>query len=145
MKERVLILCTANSARSQMAEGLLRDLGGERFEIYSAGSRATTVNRFAIEAMLERGLDIGDHRSQSLKEFVNQPFDYVMTVCDNAAESCPVFPGRAQRVHWGFPDPAAVEGAPEERLSAFREVRNAIEQQLRQWLDSNPSELAQES
>ena len=135
MKSRILILCTANSARSQMAEGLLRDLAGEQFEIYSAGSKPSTVNPFAIRAMQERGLDIRHHHSKHLNQFIDVPFDYVITVCDNAAESCPIFPGPAQRIHWGFPDPAAVEGSDEALLEAFRVVRDAIEQQLRQWLE----------
>ena len=139
MKFTILILCTANSARSQMAEGLLRDLAGEQFEIYSAGSKPSTVNPFAIRAMQERGLDIRHHHSKHLNQFIDVPFDYVITVCDNAAESCPIFPGPAQRIHWGFPDPAAVEGSDEALLEAFRVVRDAIEQQLRQWLNANHS------
>ena len=144
MKSRILILCTANSARSQMAEGLLRDLAGEQFEIYSAGSKPSTVNPFAIRAMQERGLDIRHHHSKHLNQFIDVPFDYVITVCDNAAESCPIFPGPAQRIHWGFPDPAAVEGSDEALLEAFRVVRDAIEQQLRQWLKANHSLSAEE-
>ena len=139
MKFTILILCTANSARSQMAEGLLRDLAGEQFEIYSAGSKPSTVNPFAIRAMQERGLDIRHHHSKHLNQFIDVPFDYVITVCDNAAESCPIFPAPAQRIHWGFPDPAAVEGSDEALLEAFRVVRDAIEQQLRQWLNANHS------
>lgn len=133
MKQQVLILCTANSARSQMAEGLLRDLAGDRFEVFSAGAKPSVVNPAAIEVMRERGIDISEHRSKSLNEYLSQPFDYVITVCDNAAEACPVFPGPAQRIHWGFPDPAAVED-PAARLASFREVRDAIEQQLRAWV-----------
>lgn len=144
MNSRILILCTANSARSQMAEGLLRDLAGEQFEIYSAGSKPSTVNPFAIRAMQERGLDIRHHHSKHLNQFIDVPFDYVITVCDNAAESCPIFPGPAQRIHWGFPDPAAVEGSDEALLEAFRVVRDAIEQQLRQWLKANHSLSAEE-
>ena len=144
MKFTILILCTANSARSQMAEGLLRDLAGEQFEIYSAGSKPSTVNPFAIRAMQERGLDIRHHHSKHLNQFIDVPFDYVITVCDNAAESCPIFPGPAQRIHWGFPDPAAVEGSDEALLEAFRVVRDAIEQQLRQWLNANHSLSAEE-
>ena len=139
MKFTILILCTANSARSQMAEGLLRDLAGEQFEIYSAGSKPSTVNPFAIRAMQQRGLDIRHHHSKHLNQFIDVPFDYVITVCDNAAESCPIFPGPSQRIHWGFPDPAAVEGSDEALLEAFRVVRDAIEQQLRQWLNANHS------
>ena len=138
MKQRVLILCTGNSARSQMAEGLLRTLAGEQFDVFSAGTKPSTVNPLAIAAMDERGIDIRSHRSKHLQEFLAEPFDYVITVCDNAAENCPVFPGPAQRIHWSFPDPAAVEGSETERLASFRQVRDAIEAQLRTWLANQP-------
>lgn len=134
MKQRALILCTANSARSQMAEGLLRALADDRFEVFSAGTRATQVNPFAIQAMQLRGIDISGQRSKALTEYLAEPFDYVITVCDNAAENCPLFPGPAQRIHWGFPDPAAAEGSDADRLAAFVTVRDAIEAQLREWL-----------
>ena len=134
MPERVLILCTGNTARSQMAEGLLRALAGERLAVFSAGTRPSVVNPLAIEVMRERGIDISGHRSKHLDEFRAQPFDYVITVCDSAAETCPVFPGRAQRIHWSFPDPAAVAGSDAERRAAFRQVRDAIEARLRAWL-----------
>jgi arsenate reductase len=134
MKRQVLILCTGNSARSQMAEGLLRSLAGDRVDVFSAGSKPSTVNPLAIQVMDEHGIDIRHHRSKHLSEFLNQPFDNVITVCDNAAETCPVFPGRAQRIHWSFPDPAAVAGSDEVRLQAFREVRDAIETRLRAWV-----------
>ncbi len=134
MKQRVLILCTANSARSQMAEGLLRALAGDRYEVFSAGTRATQVNPLAIAAMRQRGIDIGGHRSKALDEYLTQPFDYVITVCDSAAETCPLFPGPARRIHWSFPDPAAAEGAEAERLATFVVVRDAIEARLRAWL-----------
>jgi arsenate reductase len=119
-----------------MAEGLLRKLAGERLEVFSAGAKPSTVNPLAIAAMQERGIDISAHRSKSLNEFITQPFDYVITVCDNAAESCPVFPGPAQRIHWSFPDPAAVQGTDAERLASFREVRDALETQLQGWAAS---------
>jgi len=134
MKYRVLILCTGNSARSQMAEGLLRALADTHFEVFSAGSKPSVVNPLAIEVMRERGLDISGHRSKHLSEYLHQPFDYVITVCDNAAETCPIFPGSARRIHWSFPDPAAVEGSHDEQLSAFRTVRDAIEARLKAWL-----------
>lgn len=136
-KQRVLILCTGNSARSQMAEGWLRRLAGDRYEVYSAGTHPSVINPLAIAAMGERAVDIGEaagHRSKSLDEFRDQPFDYVITVCDQAAEACPIFPGPARRIHWSFPDPAAVQGSEEQRLSAFRETRDAIEAQLRDWV-----------
>ncbi len=134
MKRRALILCTGNSARSQMAEGLLRALAGERFDVFSAGTKPSTVNPLAIAAMDERGVDIRAQRSKHLNEYVEQPFDYVITVCDNAAENCPVFPGPARRIHWSFPDPAAAEGSAAERLAAFQQVRDAIEARLRAWI-----------
>ena len=138
-KKRVLILCTGNSARSQMAEGLLRELGGERFEVESAGTRPSAVRPEAIEAMREVGVDIASHRSKSVDEFAGREFDYVITVCDNARESCPVFPGETVRVHQSFDDPAAVEGAWEERLAAFRRVRDEIRARLRAFI-SAPTE-----
>jgi arsenate reductase len=134
MKQLVLILCTGNSARSQMAEGLLRVLADDRFEVFSAGSKPSTVNPLAIAAMDEHGIDIRSPRSKHLNEYLAQPFDYVITVCDNAAETCPLFPGPARRIHWSFPDPAAVEGSEAERLASFRQVRDAIETRLKSWL-----------
>ena len=124
---RVLILCTGNSARSQMAEGLLRSLGQGRFEVFSAGTKPGVVRPEAITAMRERGIDISSHRSKHVQEFDGQAFDYVITVCDAARDNCPVFAGRTERLHWSFPDPAAVEGSEEERLAAFRTVRDSLE------------------
>lgn len=131
MKKRVLILCTANSARSQMAEGLLRADHGDRFEVESAGSRATLVRPEAIAVLAELGIDIAGHRSKTVDEFAGERFDTVLTVCDNAKESCPVYPGHGMRVHHNFPDPAAVQGSEEERLAAFRAVRDEIREYLR--------------
>ena len=129
-KERVLILCTGNSARSQMAEGLLRHEAGERFDVFSAGTRPSKVRQEAIAIMRELGIDISGHRSKSVDEFVGQPFDYVITVCDNAKESCPVFPGKVTRIHWSFEDPAAVDGSEDERKAAFRRVRDQIRERI---------------
>jgi arsenate reductase (thioredoxin) len=134
-KKRVLILCTGNSARSQMAEGLLRHDAGDRFEAFSAGTRPSRVRPEAIEVMHELGIDISGHRSKSVDEFMNQLFDYVLTVCDNAKESCPVFPGKTITMHCGFEDPAAFEGSPDERLAHFRRVRD----ELRDYLSTFPS------
>jgi arsenate reductase len=117
-----------------MAEGLLRALAGDELAVFSAGTRPSVVNPFAIAVMRERGIDISGQRSKHLDEFRAQPFDYVITVCDSAAETCPVFPGRARRIHWSFPDPAAVAGSDAERQAAFRQVRDAIEARLREWL-----------
>jgi arsenate reductase len=133
-RPRALVLCTHNSARSQMAEGLLRHLAPERFEVESAGTEATRVHPLAIEAMREIGIDIGGHRSKTLDGFVGQPWDYVITVCDHANERCPLFPGPTQRLHWSFEDPSAATGTEAERLAIFRRVRDAIAARLRQWL-----------
>jgi arsenate reductase len=134
LKQQVLFLCTGNSARSQMAEGLLRHLAGDQMDVYSAGSRPSMVNPLAIQVMAERGIDISQQRSKHLNEYLKQPFDEVITVCDQAAEVCPIFPGKAHRIHWSFPDPAAATGSDAERLRAFREVRDSIEARLRAWV-----------
>ena len=131
---RVLILCTGNSARSQMAEGLLKHLGGERFEVYSAGTHPSTLNPYAVLAMADIGIDIREQFSKSLNEFLQQEFDYVITVCDHAAEVCPLFPGPAHRIHWSFPDPAAVAGDHQAKLAAFVQVRDAIKARFERWL-----------
>lgn len=120
----MLFLCTHNSARSQMAEGLLGHLGGEIFEPVSAGTEATRVRPEAIEAMREIGVDISGQRSETLDRYLDEPFDYVVTVCDGANEACPVFPGARERLHWSLPDPSAVTG--EGRMGAFRSVRDRI-------------------
>ena len=125
-KKRVLILCTGNSARSQMAEGLLRHDAGDRFDVESAGTRPGMVRPEAIEAMKELGIDISGHRSKHVDEFAGQRFDYVITVCDHARESCPVFFGAAKRLHRSFDDPAAGSGSEEERLTLFRRVRDEL-------------------
>ncbi|HET8777912.1 MAG TPA: arsenate reductase ArsC [Candidatus Limnocylindria bacterium] len=123
---RVLFLCTHNSARSQMAEGMLRAWGGGRFEAFSAGVQATEVRPLAITAMEEIGIDISSHQSKAIGVFDGQPFDYAITVCDDAKEACPVFPGAKRQLHWSFPDPAAAGGSDEARLAAFRRVRDQI-------------------
>lgn len=128
--KRVLILCTGNSARSQMAEGLLRHDSGGKFEVESAGTKPGQVRREATEAMKEIGIDITSHRSEHVDEFQNQSFDYVLTVCDNAKETCPIYPGQTNRIHHSFDDPAAVQGTEEERLAAFRRVRDEIRDYL---------------
>ncbi len=135
-KRRVLILCTGNSARSQMAEGLFRHDAGDRFEVFSAGTRPTQVRPEAIAVMAEIGIDLSGHRSKSVDEFRDAPLDIVITVCDNAKETCPVFPGHATRLHWPFEDPAAVEGSQEIRHEAFRRVRDQIRDRLRVYLES---------
>jgi arsenate reductase len=129
-KKRVLILCTGNSARSQMAEGLLRHEAGDRFEVFSAGVEPSEVRPLAIAAMRELDIDISAQRSKSVDEFAGQEFDYVITVCDNANQRCPMFPGKTQRLHWSFEDPAAAEGDTEQQLGVFRRVRDQIKEQL---------------
>jgi arsenate reductase len=135
MKSKVLFLCTGNSCRSQMAEGWLRELGGDRFEALSAGTRPTAVNPLAIEAMLEKGIDISKQRSKSLDEFVSAKLDLVVTVCDNANAECPIFPGEVvTRMHWPFDDPAGATGTHDERMQVFRRVRDEIEARLREFV-----------
>jgi arsenate reductase (thioredoxin) len=131
-KQRVLILCTGNSARSQMAEGLLRHDAGDRFTVESAGTKPSTVRPEAIAVMKEAGIDITAHRSKHVDEFAGQEFDSVLTVCDNAQENCPVFfGGKATRLHHSFSDPAAVEGSEGKRLGEFRKVRDELRAYLK--------------
>ena len=125
-RARVLFLCTHNSARSQMAEGLLRSMAGDRFEAYSAGTEATHVRPLAVRAMDEVGVDISGQESETLDRYLDEPFEYVVTVCDDANESCPVFPGAANRLHWSFEDPSKAGGSEDERLKVFRRVREEI-------------------
>jgi arsenate reductase len=129
-KSRVLFLCTHNSARSQMAEGLLRHLASDRFEAMSAGTEATRVRPLAIRAMDEIGIDISEQESKTLDRYLGEPFDYVITVCDDANEACPFFPGAQSRLHWSFEDPSKAEGSEEERLEAFRRVRDGIKDRV---------------
>ena len=138
---RVLILCTGNSARSQMAEGLLRHDGGPEYEVFSAGTHPTHVRPEAIQAMREVGIDISGHQSKPVEEFAGQHFDYVITVCDNAKESCPVFPDTTKRIHWSLEDPAAVKGPEEQRLAEFRRIRKQLRAHLRQFARECPAHL----
>jgi arsenate reductase len=133
-RQRVLFLCTHNSARSQMAEGLLRHLAGDRFEVASAGTEATSVRPEAIEAMAELGVDISGQSSKTLERYLGEPFDHVVTVCDDANEACPVFPGARSRLHWSFRDPSRAEGSEEERLQVFKMVRDEIQGRIREEL-----------
>jgi arsenate reductase len=134
MKKRVLFLCTGNSARSQMAEGHLRRLAGDRFEVFSAGTHPVGLNPKAVAAMKEIGVDISNHHSKSVDDFVGQEFDYVITVCDSAKESCPIFAGAANRLHYSFPDPGAAQGSVDEQMQVFRKVRDAIGMTLQVFL-----------
>ena len=141
MKPRVLFLCTGNSCRSQMAEGFLRSLAGDRFEVASAGTEPVPVNPSAIEAMSEVGIDISDHESKAVKAFLGQHFAYVITVCDRASERCPIFPGAVKRLEWNFPDPAAVTGSDAERRRVFRQVRDEIADRIRDFVETEVSSL----
>ncbi len=125
-RRRILFLCTHNSARSQMAEGLLRHLAGNRYEVYSAGTEATSVRPEAIAAMAELGVYISGQESKTLDRFLSESFDHVVTVCDDANEACPVFPGAKNRLHWSFRDPSRATGSDAERLEVFRRVRDEI-------------------
>lgn len=135
MKRKVLFLCTGNSARSQMAEGLLRHMAGESFDSFSAGTHPVGLNPGAVAAMKDLGVDIASHRSKHVSEFVNDTFDYVITVCDRAKETCPIFPGGSQLLHWSFDDPAAVQGTDVERQQAFSRVRDEIAGHIQKFLD----------
>src|SRR6185369_14120876 len=131
---RVLFVCTHNSARSQMAEGFLRALGAGRFETASAGTEKTSMNPLAIEAMAERGIDIRSHTSKTVDGLLGAPWDYLITVCDDANERCPFVPGTRNQLHWSFPDPSRASGTHEERLAVFRRIRDQIEARLTDWL-----------
>lgn len=131
---RVLFLCTHNSARSQMAEGILRQLGGDRVEVASAGTEATRVHPLAVREMAERGIDISGQRSKLMNEFLGERFDYVVTVCDNARETCPIFPGDPERIHWSIPDPSAVEGDEKTRQAAFKKAADELTTRIRYLL-----------
>jgi arsenate reductase len=137
MTERieVLILCTGNSARSQMAEGLLRNMAGDATEVASAGVAPTRIRPEAIEAMKEIGIDISNHRSKSIDELITQAFDYVITVCDNANQHCPMFPSACRRIHWSIEDPATVAGDDETRLEAFRRARDELRERLDKFIE----------
>jgi arsenate reductase len=125
-KKRILFICTHNSARSQIAEGLVNSLYSEKYKAFSAGTEPTRINPFAIKVMAEIGIDISKQGSKSLEEFINQDLDWVITVCDNANENCPFFPGGKKRIHKGFKDPTAITGNDIEKLTAFRTARDEI-------------------
>jgi arsenate reductase (thioredoxin) len=133
-KQRVLFLCTHNSARSQMAEGFLRSLAADRFEVASAGTEATRVHPLAIRAMADAGIDLSAHTSKIVDELVEQPWDYVITVCDAANEACPVFPRKSSRLHWSFEDPSQTTGNDDQRLEVFRRVRDQIKRRIVEWI-----------
>jgi arsenate reductase len=134
MKKKVLFLCTGNSCRSQMAEGFLRHLGGGRYEAFSAGVDPTQVNPLSVKVMREAGIDISGQRSKSADEFLGQAFDYVVTVCDNAKQTCPSFPGKHERIHWDLEDPAEAYGTEEEKATVFRGTRDLIREKVKEFL-----------
>jgi arsenate reductase len=131
---RVLFLCTGNSARSQMAEALLRSFGGDDFEVYSAGTEPSGLHPMTVEVMKEAGVDLSNQRSKHLDEFAGQSFDYIITVCDRVRDNCPTFPGDIERIHWGFDDPAAVVGDDQLQRQMFLRVRNEISERIRLWV-----------
>lgn len=131
---RVLFLCTHNSARSQMAEGFVRELGADRFDVASAGTEARGLNPLAVQAMAEQGIDISLQKSKTLDQYIEEPFDLVITVCDDANETCPYFANAKERRHWSFPDPSAVQGTDETRFAVFRVVRDAIRERIEREL-----------
>ena len=141
---RVLFVCTHNSARSQMAEGFLRAYGGDRFEVHSAGTEATAVRPEAIQAMAEVGIDISDQQSKTVDRYLGQSFAWVITVCDQAREACPVFPGADETAHWGFDDPSETQGDEDERMAVFRRVRDEIARRVRMFaLAAGRNDLAE--
>lgn len=133
--QRILFLCTGNSARSQMAEGWLRALAGDQFEVHSAGTLPSRVHPLAIDVMRECGIDLSSHRSKSVEEYAGQPFGTVITVCDHARESCPAFPGCTRCLHWSLEDPAAVQGPRDSQYEVFRRVRDEIRHRLQTFLE----------
>lgn len=130
-RKKVLILCTGNSCRSQMAEGVLRHYGNRQYEVFSAGTKPSSVNPIAIQVMKEIGIDISKHRSKHVDEFKGQTFDRVITVCNNAQESCPFFPGNIKRLHWEFPDPPHGEAVTAAIVEEFRKVRDMIREKFK--------------
>jgi arsenate reductase len=137
-RHRVLFLCTHNSARSQMAEAILRALGGERYEAASAGTAVTRVHPLAAAEMARRGIDVSGQRSKHLDELLGERFDTVITVCDHAAESCPVFPGAPERLHWSLPDPSAVQGSDADQAAAFERTADALTSRIQDHLSGYP-------
>ncbi|WP_460767191.1 arsenate reductase ArsC [Niabella terrae] len=135
--KKVLVLCTGNSCRSQLAEGFLRHFAGDKAQIYSAGIETHGVNPKAIQVMAESGMDISGHTSNNVNEYAGIDFDYVITVCDNAKESCPVFPSKAQKFHYNFPDPAKATGTDEEVMNEFRRVRDMIKKYSQDFVKDN--------
>jgi arsenate reductase len=138
-RPKVLFICTGNTARSQMAEGFLRTLAGERFDAYSAGLEPGELHPLTVQVLRERGIDVSGQRAKSLDEYLGKlSFAFVITVCDRAARKCPIFPGTGERLHWSFEDPAEIAGSHEQTLAKFREVRDLIEARIREWIATSP-------
>ncbi len=137
MRKKVLILCTGNSCRSQIAEGFLKYFGNDKFEVFSAGIKPTQMNPLAIKVMAEKDVDISSQRSKSVQEYIGQKFDYVITVCNNAKKTCPMFPGRYKKIHWDIEDPADVKGNEEEKLYFFRKIRDEIKTRCLYFTNKN--------
>ena len=135
--KKILVLCTGNSCRSQIAEGYLRIFAGDRAEVYSAGIEAHGLNPRAVQTMLEDGVDISQHKSKTIEKLDNMIFDYVITVCDNALERCPIFPGTAKKFHQDFPDPAKAKGTEAEIMSEFSSVRDQIRKYSEEFVNAN--------
>jgi arsenate reductase (thioredoxin) len=135
-RRRVLFLCTHNSARSQMAEAWFRHLAGDDCEVHSAGMEATQVRPLAVRAMAEVGIDISHYESKTLQRYLDQPWDSVITVCDEADANCPLFPGGKQRLHWSFPDPSKATGSEEEQLAVYRQIRDGIRSRIERFLQA---------
>jgi arsenate reductase len=137
---KVLFICTHNSARSQMAEGFLNRLGAGRFEARSAGTEPGTLHPLAVQVMAEEGIDISGQHAKSIDAFLQERFDYAITVCDDANETCPVFPNARHRLHWSFPDPSRAKGTREKRLAVFRAIRDAIRARVEEFLTASVRE-----
>lgn len=137
MKKRVLFLCTGNSCRSQMAEGWLRHLAGDQYEVVSAGTHPVGLNPYAVAAMQEVDIDISHHMSERVDPYLTQRFDYVITVCDRAQETCPIFPGTGSMLHWSFEDPAKAKGPFEQQMVVFRKIRDQIADQVHRFVAYN--------
>ncbi len=133
--KKILFLCTGNSCRSQMGEGFMRHMAGDKFEVFSAGVEPTQVNPYAIKVMAEAGIDISYHRSKSVNEFLKQEFDYVITVCNHARQVCPIFPGKYKKIHWDIEDPAEISGTEREKMVLFRKIRDEIKEKCQKFLN----------
>ncbi len=134
--KKIIFLCTGNSCRSQMAEGFMRNMAGDKFQVVSAGVEPTQVNSYAIKAMAEVDIDISSHKSKSVNEFLNQKFDYVITVCNHARQVCPVFPGQNQDIHWDIEDPANFKGSEQDKIKFFRKIRDEIKEKCLEFLQN---------